>query len=223
VATVIGRETDCALAPSAPGGEPGDAFRVGVSRGMHARKLKKPSSIDYRTLAARERGGRDELRLNRRLPAIVYGAVISLVTHGWQARAPDACSIRKGDRAEDWLVKKPRWSSARMLDCVLMRGTVTQAELGRLISALTDFSRRAEPILVQAARHVVRSVRIARANRRALKRYGAGLQQPLATELARGVAQVRRTRARLARRAWCACRRRPRRSKYAVAPNAIAS
>ena len=119
MAAVIGREIDCALAvmdvsrSSAPGGERGGAFRVGVSHGTHAHRLKKPfrhAGIDDRALGS-----------------------------GHTARS-----------------------------------------LGLIAASL-------------------------------------------ATELIRGAAQVRRTRARLARRVWCASRRRPRRWKYAAAPNAIAS
>lgn len=154
----------------------------------YAYKLKKPvrqAAMDYRTLGARERGCRGELRLNRCLAPGVYRSVVPLITRGGALElGKGAVALGKGDRVEDWLVKMRRLPSDRMFDRALERGTVSGAELDRLIATLAGFFRRAKPMPMQGAGYVARLRRQVRGNRRALRRYGVRLQQPLVAELA---------------------------------------
>lgn len=108
--------------------------------GRRAYKLKKPlrqASLDYRKLARRERGCREELRLNRRLAAEVYRRVVPL------ARDPDGVlMLRRGGRITDWLIEMRRLPAGRMLDAALREGSLRAGDLGRLTAGLAQFFLR---------------------------------------------------------------------------------
>lgn len=109
-----------------------------------AYKLKKPlrqGSMDYRTLARRERACREELRLNRRLAPQVYLRVVPL-----RRDRSGSLSLRPaaGARVADWLVQMRRLPSARMLDHVIAAGSLRPADLDRLVAALAAFFRHAQ-------------------------------------------------------------------------------
>ena len=165
----------------------------------HAYKLKKPqrqSAMDYRTLAARRQGCREELRLNRRLAPSVCLAVVPLST--------DRCgalTFGPGVRVEDWLVKMRRLPSARMLDRALATGTVTDVQFDRVVRRLAKFFRSASRHPIDGKSYVRRLRRQIAANRRELQRFGARLQQRLVDQVASAQLEcLARSRAALAER-----------------------
>jgi aminoglycoside phosphotransferase family enzyme len=107
----------------------------------YAYKMKKPmrqGSLDYRTIASRERRCRDELRLNRRLAPSVYIGVVPLAR-----RRSGALVLGRGQTVVDWLVKMHRLPASRMLDQAIARRTVTAGDLEALARVLVSFFRRA--------------------------------------------------------------------------------
>lgn len=102
-----------------------------------AYKLKKPVRYDYldfSTPEARHADCEEELRLNRRLAGDVYRMVVPLTL------APDGgLSLRGSGQAVDWLVKMRRLPQARMLDTLIQRGAVAEAEVRGLARKLAVF------------------------------------------------------------------------------------
>jgi aminoglycoside phosphotransferase family enzyme len=165
----------------------------------HAHKLKKPmrhGAMDYRSLAAREHGCREELRLNRRFAPAVYRSVIPLV------RRDGRLALGGDGEIVDWLVRMRRLPDARMLDCVLARRTLRGGELDRLVRALARFFRAARPEPMRGAAYVSRLDRQVAQNRRALRRAGARARQRRADSVARAQRRfLRRARRLLGERA----------------------
>ena len=129
-------------------------------------KLKKPlrhGSVDYRSLARRELGCRDELRLNRRLAPSTYLAVVPLSS----GRA-GALRLGRGARIEDWVVKMRRLPEATMLDRILRRRVLRGSELRALVARLADFYARAGRAPLGPADYRARLRREIAANRAAL-------------------------------------------------------
>ncbi len=121
--------------------------------GRYVFKLKKPAryaGMNYRTLAARERGCREELRLNRRLAPSLYLDVIPLTS-----RAGRLCLDGHG-RAVDYLVKMRRLPSAAMLDRMLVRRALRARDLDPLVGLLAHFYARAPRAPLPARRYVAR-------------------------------------------------------------------
>ncbi len=159
----------------------------------HAHKLKKPirhGAMDYRTLAAREQGCREELRLNRRFAPGVYRSVVPLVRRGGRLALDGYGEI------VDWLVRMRRLPDAKMLDRVLARRRLRGGEFERLLRALTRFYGSVRPEPMQGAAYVARLARQITENRRALRRAGARARQ----QRADGVARAQRRFLRRARR-----------------------
>ena len=105
--------------------------------GSHALKLKKPlcqTSMDYRTLADRERACRTELELNRRLAPAVYLGVTAL-----RQTRTGRLSLRSGTRVVEWLVQMRRLAPARSLERTLLRRAVTERDWTRLAQTLAAF------------------------------------------------------------------------------------
>ena len=124
-------------------------------------KLKKPlrqGGMDYRTLAQRRRGCREEVRLNRRLAPDVY---IGCWPLGEDQRG--GLRLGRGQRVLDWLVVMRRLGATRMLDAALRRRAVTSRDVVRLVDCLARFFARAPAARLSPARHVAR-----------LQRQGAG-------------------------------------------------
>lgn len=111
-----------------------------------ALKLKKPvrtAWFDFTTLAARERNAREELRLNRRLAPAVYVGLVALCREaGSYVLLPEAEAPTDG-RVVDWLVLMRRLPAERMLDRMIASGSVTPADIDRLIEVLARFYRAA--------------------------------------------------------------------------------
>ena len=111
--------------------------------GTLALKLKKPlrqASMNYETLADRERACRRELLLNRRLAPEVYLRVHPLL----QTRT-GRLSLRAGVRVVDWLVEMRRLPTVRCLEHALLKGTVAACEWERLAAELAAFFTHAQP------------------------------------------------------------------------------
>lgn len=147
----------------------------------HVYKLKKPvrhERMDYRTLAAREWGCREELRLNRRLAPSVYEGVLALSERNGRL------VIGEGDRVQDWLVKMKRLPLSRMLDNALRLGKVKEEDLEPVAATMARFFARAEPVPVDDARYLEKLKMQVQDDEQALLSYGTRLPMDLATEVA---------------------------------------
>jgi uncharacterized protein len=103
-----------------------------------AYKLKKPMQlygVDLRGLAARERGCREELRLNLRLARDTYLGVVPLVLRD------GALALGGPGPPVDWLVRMRRLGAAQMLDARLRAGTVRPSDLEAVIAHLQALDR----------------------------------------------------------------------------------
>jgi aminoglycoside phosphotransferase family enzyme len=102
-----------------------------------AYKLKKPVCYDYldfSTLEARRLDCEAELRLNRRLAAEVYLAVLPLLL-----AVDGSLSLGGEGQPVDWLVKMRRLPAARMLDSLIRQRAVTQDAVRNLAHRLAAF------------------------------------------------------------------------------------
>ena len=114
--------------------------------GERVYKLKKPVHLpflDFRTLAARERNCREEVRLNRRLAPNVYLGVVPL-TVGKDGQL----AIGGVGDIVDWLVEMRRLPNELMLDEAILGHTIRR-DLSRRLDAvadlLVDFYRGSAP------------------------------------------------------------------------------
>lgn len=100
-------------------------------------KMKKPvqhTFLDYSTLDARRRVCEDEVRLNRRLAPDVYLGVARLTCDREGGLAIDGAG-----RTVEWLVVMRRLPEARMLDQMILAGTVDRAAILGIADRLADF------------------------------------------------------------------------------------
>jgi aminoglycoside phosphotransferase family enzyme len=149
--------------------------------GRYAYKLKKPvrhEVIDYRTLVARERACRAELRLNRRLAPHVYLSVVPLTRHD------RALALGDHRQVEDWLVKMRRLPATRMLEYTLHRRTLRASELEHLVATLVRFFDDAERAPLLGRLYLRRLQQQVDANCRALRAAGSGIDQQRANAVA---------------------------------------
>lgn len=129
-------------------------------------KLKKPvrlDFLDFSTVQRRHVNCLAELRLNRRLAGDVYLEIVPLTS---------GCSGRlelggKGDTL-DWLVKMRRLPRHCMLDSVIAAGQVDPAQIRRVARLLTEFYRRAKPVLLTEGEYLGRYQRDIKATDTAL-------------------------------------------------------
>jgi uncharacterized protein len=108
-------------------------------------KLKKPVRfpyLDFSTLARREAACRTELRLNRRL---AHRDVVPLV------HSTNGLTIGGIGDIVDWLVVTDRLDERLMLDRVIAERRLHRWQLDRLATALIDFYRHADAVLVPPA------------------------------------------------------------------------
>jgi uncharacterized protein len=134
--------------------------------GGNAYKLKKPmrqTSMDYRTLAARERGCRNEVLLNRRLAPGVYLRALPIV----QRRA-GGLALGRGSAVRDWVIEMRRLPAGGMLDRAIVERRVKRSDLHRIARRLARFFRRAEPRPMSGPLYLARLRRQILANARAL-------------------------------------------------------
>lgn len=109
----------------------------------HAYKLKKPVSLpdqDFSTLRARHHFCEEELRLNRRLAADVYLAVLPL-----QASPAGMLRIGQEGPVVDWLVQMRRLPAESMLDFQLAARQAAAGDLRRVGQRLCRFYRQQPP------------------------------------------------------------------------------
>ena len=136
--------------------------------GPYAYKLKKPVShgaLDLRTLAARERDCRDELRLNRRLAQDIYLETLPLCADG-----RGKLKLGNGGRPVDWLVKMRRLPAGRMLDTAIRDGTLRPEELRPLVKKLVRFYRDTPQTKITAGQYLKRLAELITQNERELCR-----------------------------------------------------
>ncbi|HJV35351.1 AAA family ATPase [Geomonas sp.] len=103
-------------------------------------KVKKPVNfgfLDFTTLERRHFFCQEEVRLNRRLCPDIYLGVVEL--HETEAGA----SFRAGGRLIDYAVKMKRLPKERMLDHLLVSGTVEAATMASLARFVADFHAKA--------------------------------------------------------------------------------
>ena len=126
--------------------------------GDFAYKLKKPVKfpfLDASTVELRKRYCEFELSLNRRLAPDIYLGMEPIIDDhgalrlgGRVATAPRhsiAASAISGDgNAIDWVVKMRRLPEDRLMDKLVARRRVTQADMRRLADRLMPFFRKAE-------------------------------------------------------------------------------
>ncbi|WJW76569.1 hypothetical protein QVG61_05625 [Thiohalobacter sp. IOR34] len=112
-------------------------------------KLKKPvryDFLDFSTLERRHHDCQEELRLNRRLASRVYLGLVALTLE-----ADGRLALDGDGRTIDWLVKMVRLPRERMLDQLIERGALKEAEIRRVGEVLADFYRRAKPVDMSGA------------------------------------------------------------------------
>ncbi|MGH7490544.1 MAG: hypothetical protein ACREMY_33775, partial [bacterium] len=108
-------------------------------------KLKKPVRfpyLDFSTLERREAACRAELRLNWRLAADVYLAVVPLTA------AKGGLAIDGGGTVVDWLVVMRRLDENQTLERALLAGRTETWQIDRLAAALIQFYRHASPVFL---------------------------------------------------------------------------
>lgn len=130
-------------------------------------KLKKPVCLpflDFRTLAARERNCREEVRLNRRLAPQTYLGVVPLTL-----AEGGSLVLGPGPMVVDWLVVMRRLPEELMLDRVLGRGRLDAAHLTQLADVLADFYGKADRPSMQPEDYLGGFARQHDENRRILK------------------------------------------------------
>jgi aminoglycoside phosphotransferase family enzyme/predicted kinase len=134
----------------------------------HVYKLKKPVDlgfVDYRSLAARRAACEEELRLNRRLAAGVYLAVVPLVEE-----ASGEWRLGGSGSAIEYLVKMRRLPEERMLDRLIAEGKVSDMDLALLTERLIPFYNQASPLLLMPEDYCTRLERHVSDNLRELLR-----------------------------------------------------
>jgi uncharacterized protein len=145
-----------------------------------AYKLKKPvrhEQLDYTSLAAREQGCREELRLNRRLAPSIYLGVLPLSTRDGRL------VLGAGDTVHDWLVRMVRLSSSGMLDHALRLGTVGEDDLTRIALTLARFFDEATRNEIDGPGYLGKLMAEVRANHDLLRNYGTRLPQHLVSRV----------------------------------------
>jgi uncharacterized protein len=117
-----------------------------------AYKLKKPVRfpyLDFSTLARREAACRAEIKLDRRLAPEVYLGVAPLTV------SDAGLAIDGAGEIADWLVVMRRLDDDRMFDRTMAEHRLQAWQIDRLVAALAQFYRRAAPVFVSPARHLV--------------------------------------------------------------------
>jgi aminoglycoside phosphotransferase family enzyme len=110
----------------------------------HAWKLKKPvrtEYLDFSTPEARLLDSEEEVRLNQRLAPDVYRGIVPL-TVGRQGNL----QLNVQGKPVDWLVFMRRLPSDRMLDEIIGRHSVSEADVLKLASVLVAFYKNAPSV-----------------------------------------------------------------------------
>ena len=108
--------------------------------GRFAYKLKKPVKfpfLDASTLALRKRFCQLELSLNRRLAPAIYRRMVPIV------ETPGGLRLGDAGRVVEWVVEMNRLPEERMLDRLVAKRRVSQADMRRIADQLIPFFRSA--------------------------------------------------------------------------------
>jgi aminoglycoside phosphotransferase family enzyme len=140
----------------------------------YAYKLKKAArqgGMDYRTLGARWRGCLEEFALNQPLAPGVYLDVMPVV-----ARARGVAVGGRG-RAVDWAIRMRRLPARHFLDHRVHDAALREADLEPVARRLANFYAGATRAPRSAVRYLASLTRRIAADRQALARFGARLDQ----------------------------------------------
>ncbi len=144
-------------------------------------KLKKPVEyapwFDLRTLAARERDSRAELRVNRRFAPEVYLGLLAVLRDGGRWSLLDESALPAPGRIVDWVVRMRRLPADRMLDRMIVDGQVLPQHVEALAHALAGVYRDAPPLALDSESVVRRLKREQERNREVLADPRFGLDQ----------------------------------------------
>jgi uncharacterized protein len=106
-------------------------------------KLKKPiryNAVDLQSLERRHQNCREEVRLNRRLAADVYLGIAPLTADEQQGLTVDGPG-----EIVDWLVVMRRLPADRMLDDLIRRGALNEADVSAVTRLLSAFYQGSPP------------------------------------------------------------------------------
>jgi uncharacterized protein len=109
-----------------------------------AYKLKKPiryNAVNLDALGRRLQNCQDEVRLNRRLAADVYLGIAPLTADEQQRLAVDGPG-----NVVDWLVVMRRLPAERMLDDLIRRDALNEADVTAVARLLSNFYRQSPPV-----------------------------------------------------------------------------
>lgn len=126
-------------------------------------KLKKPVRypfLDFGTLARRRFFCEEELRLNRRLAADTYCAVIPL-----RRTQAGRLALSGRGRAVDWLVEMKRLPQADLLDVRLREGLVTEVDIRKAGELMAGFYSATPPVIEDGSLYLESLVREQTVNR----------------------------------------------------------
>lgn len=118
-------------------------------------KLKKPVHhpfFDFRTIAAREKNCREEVRLNRRLAPDVYLGVVPLTVDD-----KDRLAVAGRGEVVDWLVEMRRLPEHLMLDQAILTHGIEHDQTGQLdavVNLLVGFYRICSPAEISPEAYV---------------------------------------------------------------------
>jgi len=109
-------------------------------------KLKKPvvfPFLDFRTLEARLKNCREELRLNKRLATGIYIGVVPLVLN-----EEGKLQLEGKGQIVDWLVKMKRIPEENLLDYAIKHKQVGETLIKKAAEVLVRFYRAAPPVQI---------------------------------------------------------------------------
>lgn len=107
-----------------------------ILTGDYAYKIKKPLNfgfLDFSSLALRQQDCAEELRLNRRLAADVYLAVVAITG------TPDAPQVGGTGTVLEYTVKMRQFAPDATLDTLATRGELTVAQIDALAGRVAQF------------------------------------------------------------------------------------
>jgi aminoglycoside phosphotransferase family enzyme len=115
-------------------------------------KLKKPvvnRLFDFRTLEARLKNCKDEVRLNKKLAPGIYLGIVPLVIN-----ETGKLQIEKEGKIVDWLVKMKRIPEKNMLDYAIQHNCIDEIYLRQVARLLAEFYKTSPPILMTISQYV---------------------------------------------------------------------
>lgn len=132
-------------------------------------KLKKPVAypplFDLRSLAARERDARAELRVNRRFAPDVYLGLLAVLRDDGGCQLLSEAALPAPGRIVDWLVRMRRLPADRMLDRMITDRRLEPTHVDALAHTLANYYGSAPPLAVDSE-SVVRRFRREQARNR---------------------------------------------------------